>query len=372
MGRSILVVGGGIGGLTAAIAFRNVDFKVDIVELNPAWSVYGVGIIQQANVVRAMAQLGILDEYLAASFGFDKVQIQDIDGRVLANIPSPRLAGDQYPANLGVGRPALHDVLKSKTKASGADVRLGLSVERLEPRGDVVDVTFTDGTTGTYDLVVGADGVNSKVRALAFGENMKPRFTGQAVWRHNFARPPEVDCLCAVVSGEHNAGLVPLSETLMYVYVTSEEAGNPKFPREQLPDLMRERMKPFGGLIGQLRDLVGGPDDIVYRPMEALLVPAPWNRGRIVLIGDAAHATTPHLGQGAGMAVEDSIVLAEEMSRDQSFEDAMEAFMERRFERCKFVVETSVQIGDWEMEGRHDIDRAALVRRMNEVTSAPI
>ena len=366
--EKVLVVGGGIGGLTAAIAFRNKGVAVDVVEINPAWSVYGVGIIQQANVVRAMAALGLLDEYLAASFGFDRVQLHDPDGRLLATIPSPRLAGPDYPANLGVARPALHAVLCARSLASGATVRLGVTVERLNDRGAAVEAVLSDGTEAAYDLVIGADGLNSKVRGLVFDTPAKPRATGQSVWRHNFPRPDDVDCLRAT----RGAGIVPLSNDSMYIYVTTEEAGPGRIARDALPGLMRDRMKGFGGLLGSLRDRIEDPDAIVYRPMEMLLMPAPWNRGRIVLIGDAAHATTPHLGQGAGMAVEDSLVLAEEMTKGQSVEAAMAAFMARRFERCRFIVETSAEIGEWEMARRTDVDMPSVVRRMTEVTAAPI
>ena len=103
----ILIVGGGIGGLTSAIALRAQGFTVDIVEKDPGWSVYGVGIIQQSNVIRAMTALGLIDDYLQAGFGFDQVEIYMPNGARVATVPSPRLVPD-YPANVGVGRRALH------------------------------------------------------------------------------------------------------------------------------------------------------------------------------------------------------------------------------------------------------------------------
>ena len=99
----ILIVGGGIGGLTSAIALRARGFTVDVVERDPNWSVYGVGIIQQANVIRAMSQLGLLGDYLKAGFGFDQVDIYAPNGQKLASVPSPKPSND-YPANVGIGR----------------------------------------------------------------------------------------------------------------------------------------------------------------------------------------------------------------------------------------------------------------------------
>jgi 2-polyprenyl-6-methoxyphenol hydroxylase-like FAD-dependent oxidoreductase len=370
--KKALIVGGGIGGLTSAVAMRGKGVEVDVVEINPHWSVYGVGIIQQANVVRAMAQLGLVDKYLSASFGFDFVRVCDGQGNVLATLPSDRLGGADYPASLGVSRPALHKVLGDSAKAAGADIRLGVTATAFRETPEGVMAACDDGSERLYDLVIGADGLNSRVRELLFGKSYQTRYTGQSVWRHNFRRTPDLECLTACVGPEGNAGLCPLSDDLMYMYVTSEEPGATRFDKADLPRLMRERIARFGGFIGALREQIVDPEEVVYRPMEVILVPRPWHKGRVVLIGDAAHATTPHLGQGAGMAIEDSIVLAEEIAKPGAVEDALQRFGERRWERCKYITERSIQVGEWEMARRHDIDRPAIFKEMFEVTAQPI
>ncbi len=114
----MLAIGGGIGGLTAAIALCQRGFRVTVIEKDPAWSVYGVGIIQQGNVLRAMNALGLLDQYLKAGVGFDAVEVYAPDGTKLARVPSPRLLPD-YPANLGISRPALHQVLGDSAHGRG-------------------------------------------------------------------------------------------------------------------------------------------------------------------------------------------------------------------------------------------------------------
>ncbi|BAU74859.1 FAD-dependent oxidoreductase [Metapseudomonas furukawaii] len=368
----VLIVGGGIGGLCAAIALRRQGISVDLVEIKSEWTVYGVGIIQQSNVVREMARLGVLDRYLDAAYAFEDVGIYDVQGQPLARIPGQRLAGPEYPANVGISRLALHQVLSGTAIELGTQVRLGLSVESLEQDATGVDVTFTDGSQGRYDLVVGADGVYSKVRGMLFGDTYKPRFTGQAVWRYNFPRHPSIDHLASYVGAEGNAGLVPLADNLMYMFSTSHEPGNPWYEPAQLAPLMRDRIGRMGGLVGELREQITDSAQVVYKPMEVVFVDEPWFKGRVLLIGDAAHATTPHLGQGAGMAIEDALVLSLELAGAGTLERRLERFMARRFERCKYISEHSILAGEREMAHDASFDRIGLTKAMLARTAEPI
>ncbi|MGF6693871.1 FAD-dependent oxidoreductase [Metapseudomonas resinovorans] len=368
----VLIVGGGIGGLCAAIALCRQGVSVDLVEIKSEWTVYGVGIIQQSNVVREMARLGVLDRYLDAAYAFEDVGIYDLQGNALARIPGQRLAGPEYPANVGISRLALHQVLSGTAIDLGAQVRLGLSVERLEQDADGVDVTFTDGSAGRYDLVVGADGVYSKIRGMLFGDTYTPRFTGQAVWRYNFPRHPSIDHLASYVGSEGNAGLVPLADDLMYMFSTSHEPGNPWHEPKDFAELMRDRIQHIGGLVGELREQITDSSQVVYKPMEVVFVDEPWFKGRVLLIGDAAHATTPHLGQGAGMAIEDALVLSLELAGEGSLQERLNRFMARRFERCKYISENSILAGDREMAQDRSFDRVGLTKAMLARTAEPI
>lgn len=376
MNKKVLIVGGGIGGMCAAIGLRRNNVTVDMVELNPNWADIsahgGTGIIQQANVVRAMAQLGIAKEFLAAGFPYNKTRSYDTQGNLLQEIAAPRLAGHDYPAMLGISRPALHVVLYNAAQAAGTHIKVGTTVNRIQQSAASVSVGFSDGSEGNYDCVIGADGLYSKVRPMVFGEQYVPVYQGQAVWRYNLPRPAEMDCLATQIGPNSNAGVCPMTQDTMYLFLTSNEPGKPRMPEDKLAELMRERLQGYGGFIAQLRDKITDSSKVVYRPLESVLVPNPWYRGRVALIGDAAHGATPHLGQGAGMAIEDGVVLAEELSKDQPIEKAMNRYMERRWERAKFIWETSVGICQSEVAGKKDIDRPGLIRKMLEVTSAPI
>ena len=366
----ILVIGGGIGGLTAAIALRRKGFSVEVIEKDPAWSVYGVGIIQQSNVIRAMAELGVLEDYLGAACGFDFVEIYLPNGQRIARVPAARLV-EGYPANLGVSRRALHDVLGAIAKAAGANVRLGVTAEALDDDGAGVEVRFSDGSQGRYNVVVGADGLYSTTRSMILPDAPEPEFTGQGVWRYNLPKPPELDCLQAY-EGPMGVGLVPLSDSLMYMFVTTPEPGAPRYPREGLAAVMRGKLAHVSPAIAALRELIIEDDGVVYKPLECVFLHGPWHKGRVVLLGDAIHATTPHLGQGAGMAIEDAIVLADELARQDTPEAAFEGYRARRFERCEFISRMSRAIGDAQIGKGPPVDQARLMGEMVPLMARPI
>ena len=367
----VLIIGGGIGGLTSAIALRRNGFAVEVIERDPSWSVYGVGIIQQGNVIRAMAQLDLIDDYIEAGFGFDHVEIFIPTGQSVAKIPTPKLVPD-YPSNVGIGRRALHKVLGDRTIAAGANVRLGLTADTLEDDGSGVSVTFSDGSNGRYDIVIGADGLYSQTRESIFLDAPKPEFTGQSVWRYNLPRSEDVDGLHAY-EGKTGIGLVPLSESLMYMYVTTPEPGNPRYQQDQLASAMRAKLADVPSpKIAALAEQITDDAEVVYKPLEWVMLQGPWHAGRIVLLGDAVHATTPHLGQGAGMAIEDSLVLAEELAKAANCEEAFTAYRARRYDRCKYIVDASTAICFGQLGKGPLVDNAQATREMFMKVAEPI
>ena len=370
----VLVVGGGIGGLSSTIALRRAGVEVDVVELNPKWDVYGVGIIQPGNAIRALDQLGLGEEAIAQGFAIQGSTFRDGDGNVLGAVPAPPLLGDKYPGMNGMTRPRLHRIFQDAVRSSGAEVKLGVTVASFAHDDDGVDVTLTDGTSGRYDLVIGADGINSLVRREVFPDAPEPEYTGQVVWRHNFPKPDELETLDTYVGVRGKAGLVPLAPDLMYMFLIERwPEDDLDVPDERLAATLRERLAGYGSVIAELRDTrITDESEIVYRPVYSLLVPSPWYRGRILLIGDAAHATSPHVGQGAAMAIEDAVVLSEEVTSSDDLRGALDRFMARRFDRCKRICEISRQLGRWEIEEAHDADFVGLTIESVMLTAAPI
>lgn len=349
--KNALIVGGGIGGMATAIRLSEQGIKVDLIDLDPEWRVYGAGITITGPTLRAYKRLGLIDaikEHGAITngahvFRFDGVHLHDFDEPILE---------DDLPATGGILRPVLHHLMQERVRANGVSVRLGLTVNTLENAGDAVDVTFSDGSEGRYDVVVGADSIASGVRDIAFPHMGPAQPTGQGCWRISMNRPPNFDRNEFYFGYKFPAGITACGADSIYMWMlTPHEQREQHMTDEELYDTLKSHLAPFGGTVGWIRDNMTRDHWINYRPLAAVLQPGPWHNGRIVLLGDAVHATTPHLASGAGIAVESALVLAEELERAPDVEAALAAYQARRFDRCRDVVETSISIGKLQLEG---------------------
>lgn len=369
----VLVIGGGIGGFSTAIALHNRGIEVEIVELQTSWKVYHVGIIVQSNFVRALSQIGVGEAAVAAGYPYKGWLFRDNQGNELARNEGVSSAGPEFPADLGIARPALHEVLLGKVTELGIPLRQGVTYSAIRQDGAGVDVDFTDGTTRRYDLVVGADGAYSKLRKELFQGRYTPEYFGQGVWRYNLPRPAGLEFAEAYIGDpSRSIGTVPLTEDSMYIFISIGEPGNPYFPPETLAEEMRKRLTGYGDVLDGFAAQIVDPSLVVYRPLEVCVLPDPWYKGRIVLIGDAAHSATPHLGQGAAMAVEDAVVLAEEYAGEGSIEQRLRRFMDRRFARASYIAEMSMQLGKWQMNPVPEADPIKIYDDVRDFIGQPI
>lgn len=370
--HNALIVGGGIGGMSAAITLRKLGVQVDLIDLDRDWRVYGAGITITGATLRAFKALGVLGPVIESAYTGEGIQVCDVAGHRIARVPTPLVADDDVPSSGGIMRPLLHKILSSRTLELETSVRLGLTVDRLASDAEGVEVLFSDGGTRRYDLVIGADGVFSRVRGLLFPDAPRPEYTGQRVWRLVAPRPPEIDRRHYFLGGPVKVGLTPVSRDEMYMFLLETTARRPIVPDEQLPGELRTLLEGYGGVLRDIRDSLGSDSRIVLRPLEGFLLPGPWHRGRVILIGDAAHPTTPQLASGAGMAVEDALVLGDELAKAASVEEAFAGFMARRYARCKLVVENSMEIGRLE-QARAPVDQQTrLAEESLRVLAQPI
>lgn len=346
-----LVVGGGIGGMATAISLARRGVAVELIDLDPDWRVYGAGITITGPTLRAYKHLGLVDRIKAeGAVTTSSSKVRLFNGQILRVLDEPEIE-EGLPATGGIMRPVLHRIMQDRVRELAIPVQLGLTVSALNSHGDGVDVTFSDGTTGRYDLAVGADSVFSGVRKLAFPHMGEPVETGQGCWRISIRKPPEQDMGEFYFGGDNPCGITICGKDAVYLFLLTPHVPRETFmSEEELFTTLQELLAPFGGNAGWIRDNMTRADWINYRPLAAAIQPRPWSNGRVVLLGDAVHATTPHLASGAGMAVESGIVLAQELAKNDTVEAALAAYEERRFDRCKDVIDSSVAIGQLQLE----------------------
>lgn len=366
-----LVVGGGIGGMASAISLAERGVKVDLIDLDPEWRVYGAGITITGPTLRAYKRLGLLDKIKQLGAITSKTRLFRYDGTHMLDLDEPVIE-EGLPATGGIMRPVLHQIMQERVRELAIPVRLGLTVTALENRGNGVDVAFSDETTGRYDLVVGADSVFSAVRELAFPHMGPAEPTGQACWRISIRKPPGLDMGEFFLGHANPAGITACGPDTVYMWMLTPHIERERHMEEaELFDALKELLRDFGGNAGWIRDNMTRDDWINYRPLAAVLQPRNWFNGRIVLLGDAVHATTPHLASGAGMAVESGIVLAEELARAADVTAALAAYQERRFDRCRDVIETSIAVGKLQLANGDPQSHAHMLEGALQRLNAP-
>jgi 2-polyprenyl-6-methoxyphenol hydroxylase-like FAD-dependent oxidoreductase len=348
--KKALIVGGGIGGLSMGIALRRKGIDAEIVELQPEYNVYGVGIIQMANAVRALDELGCADETIKRGHPYGMVKMCAPTGFVFNEIGTPPMNRFGIVHN-GISRRTLHEVLLEKAHENGVIIRMGVTVAELENEGTRCSVKFTDGTEGSYQLVIGADGINSKIRNTVFG-HYEPHYIGSSVWRYPFQRPAELETGYMFFGKKTKVGLIPMTADTIYMFIVAAEGDdNPFIPQSEFVEKMQNHLREFPAkMVADRIEEITDPSKAVYSPLKTIFMEEKWYKNRVVLIGDACHATIPQLGSGAALAMEDTLVLADELSKDQSVEDCLEAYLKRRYDRCKMVVDASNTLALWEQK----------------------
>ncbi|SHN47912.1 FAD-dependent monooxygenase [Cryptosporangium aurantiacum] len=354
--RKVLIQGAGIGGLTLAAALGQRGVQVDVAEAVGSDAVLGVGLNQPANVLAALDEIGVREACLNIGFPFEELVLWNPLGEQVAAIPPPDGVYAK-PSNNAIGRPAYNQILREAADKAGARIRTGVTIWEMHEDADGVEVELATWTgkrtppirdagagSNRYDLVVGFDGVRSKIREHLFGDKYAPAFTGSANWRVTLPRPDYLEHIVVAFAAGVKVVLTPTSRDDMYFGLVTPEPGKPRHAPEDFLDLFRERTRPFSGRLGELRDSITPDHTIVYTPLEYLTVREPWFRDRIAIAGDAAHTSPPHLSQGAAMAVEDAVTLAAALDQHDGLPDALDAWYRRRRDRALFVADASLAL----------------------------
>ena len=320
---SVLIVGGGIGGLCLAAALTRRGIACEIVEREPAWTTVGAGISFYPNGVRALNLLGLGEIVVAAGATIERVRTCTRDGEIVDEFPGECWEG--IGQTFAIHRAALQRVLLDAI--GDVPVHMDATVASLNDRGDAVDVTLTNGVSLSAALVVGADGIRSRVRDLSIGR-LQPRYVGQMYWRgavdHDL-----VDTATMLFDKDRFVALLPLGSGTTYVALQQHSP-------QPFGDASSDRFVDFGGPTPRAIELLRADPNLHFGPAEEIERDE-WRSGRVLLIGDAAHACSPTLAQGGSLAIEDAVVLAELLASSDSIDDVLDAFVARRQPRAQWV-----------------------------------
>ncbi|MGC5321218.1 FAD-dependent oxidoreductase [Micromonospora arida] len=339
-----VVVGAGIGGLSAALALHRHGWRVTVLERAPEMREVGAGLSLMANAVRALDALGLGPALRRGGHGEAPGGIRNRHGRWLSRVDASEMVRQLGTTALGVHRATLHRTLREALPASS--LHTSAAVEHVESGPDRAEVRYQgpDGPhTLSADLVVGADGLRSRVRAQLWPQHPGPVYAGSTTWRAAIAFAEPVPAAISWGPGAE-FGMVPIGEGQLYWYGALNAPPGGHAPDELAA--VRERFGDWHDPIPAL--LAATPPDVVLRnDIHYLAVPLPsYVRGRVALLGDAAHAMTPNLGQGAGQAIEDAVVLGAVCAGGaEGLPAALAAYDAQRRPRTQAVARASTTAG---------------------------
>lgn len=341
----IIICGGGIGGLTLAIALQRKGMDVKVFEQAQEIKPLGAGLVLAANAVKALAEIGISDEVLNAGRVLRKLRIKNERGHVLNEVDSYEVNERfGFTHNFAIHRADLHRVLLSLLKPDS--LVLGKACVDFTQNEKGVSVLLNDQSTTTGDCLIACDGIHSVIRKKLLPA-VKPRYAGYTCWRSVIDNPPanfNVEESSETWGTSGRFGIVPLSENRIYWFACV----NAK------PNDPRKRIFKVADLLQCFEHFHFPIPEIIMRTQEQHLI---WNDiidlkpikkfafNKVAIMGDAAHATTPNMGQGACMAIEDAVVMTNCIHRGGSIEAAFIDFEKKRIHRTTKIVQESWRLG---------------------------
>jgi 2-polyprenyl-6-methoxyphenol hydroxylase-like FAD-dependent oxidoreductase len=330
MTSRVLVVGGGIAGfgLLRALSLRGVSCT--LVERLPAPPGSGLGLNLPGNAVRALAALGLADEVVDRGRRIRRREYRNKAGRLLFAVDEEAFWGEVGPS-VCLRRGDLLDVLRASTPEVTPRWHTPLVLAELVDEG--VRVQLESGSTETYDFVVGADGVHSAVRRVLLPtDDSRRSLMTEASWR--FTAPnPGVDCWTVWSGGQGTLLLIPVDEEHVYGYASTTRGGAAGDDPQWLGSTFAGFPEPVATTVAAALD---DPGQLYYSPVEEVRCEH-WSRGRLALIGDAAHATGPVWAQGAALALEDALVLADLLAERRDWSSVGAEFERLRRPRVAHV-----------------------------------
>lgn len=340
--KEFTIIGAGIAGLTTAKALRQLGLRVTLFEAAPIIKPLGAGLALAANAVKAFQKLGIAESIIRAGRLLDAFVICDQQGRTLTRTDSKAIGRKYGMDNFTIHRAALHQELLKQ--AEGIPLTIGKRAIRVDQTAQGLTLTFADGTTYQTDYLIVADGIHSAIRQQLVPDS-KPRYAGYTCWR------AVIDSTGLSLSDATETwgvngrfGLVPLANNQLYWFACLNAPANDDRMRQfTISDLLRvfeDYHTPIPEVLVRTNN-----KDLLWNDILDLKPLPRYAFDNIVLLGDAAHATTPNMGQGACQAIEDAVVLADELKTGSSVPDVFKRFEQRRLKRTHYIINNSRRIG---------------------------
>jgi 2-polyprenyl-6-methoxyphenol hydroxylase-like FAD-dependent oxidoreductase len=343
---SVGIIGGGIGGVTAAVALQHFGISAVVYERSEILRELGAGMMLWANAARVLNELGLLEKIIAVSGQTDNFLVRKSSGETLMKIAT----GDFEVPSVCIPRAELLSILVAALPAE--NIKLGCEFKGFEQSANKVRVHFANGDSAEHDILIGADGLRSRVRGAIFGTR-EPIYRGYTVWRgigHYEGADISPNSSSETWGKGKRFGILNAGNKAFTWYAAANVPANHQdFVQGRKPELL-EMFADWHSPIAELIDST--PENLIMKNAaydhNSL---KRWVKNRVVLLGDAAHACTPNLGQGGGMAIEDALVLAKCLDSESSIEKALALYEKRRRVRTKHIQQRSRrmgQIAQWE------------------------
>lgn len=370
--RRVCVIGAGLAGLACALAAASRGLRVQLLDDAPERPAVPAHIEVVPNMLRDLAELGVAEDCVRAGFAYRGVEVLDRQGRCLHQLPTPHLAGQRFPAALGIRHADLHQVLERAAALRGVALAREARVARVQGHGGQPGVVLATGESFEADLVLLATGLQGALRSEVFPQAAPVADLGQAWWYTLMPRPVDLDRpLIAVGDAGRRVVIVPVRHDVAGLALTEPKpVAVPQGPTARVTHV-RSALASFAPRVRAAAAHLSDGLPVAMRPVRVGLLDAPWHRAGVLAVGDCAHALPPHLGQAAAQAIEDARVLGELMAQAPDRAALLDGFQRRRTERVQRVHELTVTAARWDLAPDGDADLGRLSDRLARTVALP-
>lgn len=338
--KKVIIIGAGIGGCAAALALSRKGYKVLVLEKLETIFTNGAGICLYSNALKSLDELGVLPEVLGAGFSMKgNTEFLNNNSEYIGSIIYKSI-DNRYPAYVGINRQQFLEILYNRACQFGAEFRFNSKISSIDQIENTVSVTLDEGTKFfDYELLIAADGTNSKIRQK-YWMHSESIYSGFGLWHSMHNLHKDVDEKVTVILNDRRFGIIPISNTQMYIWASLKQPVKTWIPEEEQAASMYKEFKNVNGFLKEIIDQLILNPYVHYTAVEEVTLDTFWHRGRIVLLGDAAHASLPFMAQGGAMALQDAVVLSKVLAEYSNVDEALRIYFNKR----KPVVDTVQQM----------------------------